>query len=187
MLTHQASEQMLGYLYQVRYALALLLDNTNSNCQISIEKFDDVAFSNDDIPAQLIQLKHHIQHQGSLTDASTDVWRTLKVWLDAISESPDILDETTFLIITTAVAPIDSAAFLLKSDNNRNPNAAYEKLKLVCSTSTNRTHKSYYTSFMAANEDVVKQLISQMYIIDCASNIIDVRKHRCTRGTNEIK
>lgn len=176
MLTHQASEQMLGYLYQVRYALALLLDNTISNCQISIEKFDDVAFSNDDIPAQLIQLKHHIQHQGSLTDASTDVWRTLKVWLDAISESPDILDETTFLIITTAVAPIDSAAFLLKSDNNRNPNAAYEKLKLVCSTSTNRTHKSYYTSFMAANEDVVKQLISQMYIIDCASNIIDVRK-----------
>ena len=63
MLTHQASEQMLGYLYQVRYALALLLDNTNSNCQISIEKFDDVAFSNDDIPAQLIQLKRYDLHK----------------------------------------------------------------------------------------------------------------------------
>ena len=61
MPNHQASEQMLGYLYQVRYALALLLENDNSDCQISIEKFDDVAFSKDDIPIQLIQLKHHIQ------------------------------------------------------------------------------------------------------------------------------
>ena len=53
MPNHQASEQMLGYLYQVRYALALLLENDNSDCQISIEKFDDVAFSKDDIPIQL--------------------------------------------------------------------------------------------------------------------------------------
>ena len=41
MPNHQASEQMLGYLYQVRYALALLLENDNSDCQISIEKFDE--------------------------------------------------------------------------------------------------------------------------------------------------
>ena len=141
MSNHQASEQMLGYLYQVRYALALLLGNDNSDCQISIEKFDDVAFGEDDIPIQLIQLKHHIQHQGNLTDASTDMWRTLKVWLDVISESPDILNGTNFLIITTAAAPIDSAASLLKSDNNRDPDAAYEKLKLVCSASTNQAHK----------------------------------------------
>ena len=47
MPNHQASEQMLGYLYQVRYALALLLENDNSDFQISIEKFDDVAFSKD--------------------------------------------------------------------------------------------------------------------------------------------
>ena len=31
MPNHQASEQMLGYLYQVRYALALLLENDNSD------------------------------------------------------------------------------------------------------------------------------------------------------------
>lgn len=176
MSIHQASEQMLGYLYQVRCALALLLNNDNADCQISIEKFDDVAFGNDDIPTQLIQLKHHIQHQGNLTDASTDIWRTLKVWLDTISKSPDILNGTSFLIITTAAAPIDSAAFLLKSDNNRNPDLAYEKLKLVCSTSANQAHKSYYAAFMGVSENIVKQLIGQMYIIDCASNVIDAEK-----------
>lgn len=176
MPNHQASEQMLGYLYQVRYALALLLENDNSDCQISIEKFDDVAFSKDDIPIQLIQLKHHIQHQGNLADASTDMWRTIKVWLDAISEAPDILDGTNFLIITTATAPIDSAAFLLKKDSNRNPDTAYQKLKTVCFSSVNQAHQRYYDAFREAGEDTVKQLIRQIYIIDCASNIIDVEK-----------
>lgn len=176
MPNHQASEQMLGYLYQVRYALALLLENDNSDCQISIEKFDDVAFSKDDIPIQLIQLKHHIQHQGNLADASTDMWRTIKVWLDAISETPDILDGTNFLIITTATAPIDSAAFLLKKDSNRNPDTAYEKLKTVCFSSVNQAHQRYYDAFREAGEDTVKQLIRQIYIIDRASNTIDVEK-----------
>lgn len=176
MPNHQASEQMLGYLYQVRYALALLLENDNSDCQISIEKFDDVAFSKDDIPIQLIQLKHHIQHQGNLADASTDMWRTIKVWLDAISETPDILDGTNFLIITTATAPINSAAFLLKKDSNRNPDTAYEKLKTVCFSSVNQAHQRYYDAFREAGEDTVKQLIRQIYIIDRASNIIDVEK-----------
>ena len=176
MPNHQASEQMLGYLYQVRYALALLLENDNSDCQISIEKFDDVAFSKDDIPIQLIQLKHHIQHQGNLADASTDMWRTIKVWIDAISETPDILDGTNFLIITTATAPIDSAAFLLKKDSNRNPDTAYQKLKTVCFSSVNQAHQRYYDAFREAGEDTVKQLIRQIYIIDCASNIIDVEK-----------
>lgn len=176
MPNHQASEHMLGYLYQVRYALALLLENDNSDCQISIEKFDDVAFSKDDIPIQLIQLKHHIQHQGNLADASTDMWRTIKVWLDAISETLDILDGTNFLIITTATAPIDSAAFLLKKDSNRNPDTAYEKLKTVCFSSVNQAHQRYYDAFREAGEDTVKQLIRQIYIIDCASNIIDVEK-----------
>ncbi len=176
MPNHQASEQMLGYLYQVRYALVLLLENDNADCQISIEKFDDVAFAKDGVPVQLIQLKHHIQHQGSLTDASTDMWRTIKVWLDAISENPNILNETNFLIITTAIAPSDSAAFLLKKDSNRNPKAAYEKLKSVCLRSENQTHQKYYDAFKEASEDTVKELIKQIYVIDCASNIVDVEK-----------
>ena len=49
MSNHQASEQMLGYLYQVRCALKLLLENDNSDFQISIEKFDDVAFSQEGV------------------------------------------------------------------------------------------------------------------------------------------
>ena len=74
MSNHQASEQMIGYLYQVRYALALLLDDDNSNSQISIEKFDDVALIDGNVPKELVQLKHNVNKAGNLTDKSTDLW-----------------------------------------------------------------------------------------------------------------
>lgn len=176
MSSHQASEQMIGYLYQVRYALALLLANDNSDFQISIEKFDDVAFSKNDVPKQLIQLKHHVRKQGSLTDGSTDLWRTLKVWIDTISKSPDMLSGTEFLVITTAIAPDDTAAFYLKKDRNRNVKIAYEKLKDVCLNSSNQDHKKYYEAFLSTDETIIKSLISQIYVIDSASDIVDVEK-----------
>lgn len=176
MSTHQATEQMLGYLYQVRYALSLLLENDNTNFQISIEKFDDVTFCEDGLPKQLIQLKHHVNSKGSLTDGSSDLWRTLKVWIDMVSADPDLIDGTEFLIVTTAIAPDGTAASLLKKDNNRNVEAAYDKLKNVCLCSKNEDHEKYYRAFCKADEAVIKRLISQICVIDDASDIIDVEK-----------
>lgn len=179
---HQASEQMLGYLYQVRYALALLLKNDNENYQISIERFDDIAFSQDDTPKQMIQLKHHVKKLGNLSDSSTDIWRTLKVWIDAISEDEGLLTDTDFLIITTAKAPEDSAASLLKS-NNRDPDTAYLKLKQAADSSDNKAHKVYYDAFSNLGESVMKKLLAKVSIVDGASNILDVSRdlHRLIR------
>lgn len=175
MSNHQATEQMLGYLYQIRYALALLLKNDNPDYQISIEKFDDVAFDKDGQPVQLIQLKHHIKQKGNLTDSSADLWRTLKVWIDSLAQKPELLDSTEFLIITTAIAPKDSAAGYLRQ-NDRDPNIAYTKLKDVCKQSQNTAHQKYYDAFLSADQLTVKKLFEHIYIVDGASNILDVEK-----------
>lgn len=179
---HQASEQMLGYLYQVRYALALLLKSEDENHQISIERFDDIAFSQDDTPKQMIQLKHHVKQFGNLSDASTDMWRTLNVWIDAISKDKRLLTDTDFLIITTAKAPADSAASLLKF-YDRDPGAAYLKLKTVAETSDNKDHATYYRAFSSLDERVIKKLLEKVTVIDGASNILDVSRdlHRIIR------
>lgn len=176
MSNHQASEQMIGYLYQVRFALALLLDDDNPNSQISIEKFDDIAFSQDGEPRQLIQLKHHVQKHGNLSDSSTDLWRTLKVWIDTIKKSPEILNEAKFLIITTAIAPDNTASSYLKDNEIRDVNIAYQKLKVVSDKSENKEHKKYYDAFSGMEESIMKKLLSQTYIIDKASKITDVEK-----------
>lgn len=182
MANHQASEQMLGYLYQVRYALALLLKHDDPNHKISIERFDDVAFSQDDSPKQMIQLKHHVRQHGNLSDASTDMWRTLKVWIDAVSINSSLLTDTDFLIITTASAPEDSAASFLKS-SNRNVDLAYKKLKQVADSSDNKDHKAYYNAFSNLDDTTMKQLLGTVYVIDGASNILDVSRdlHRLIR------
>lgn len=175
MSNHHATEQMLGYLYQIRYALALLLKNDNPDYQISIEKFDDVAFDKDGYPVQLIQLKHHIKQKGNLTDSSVDLWRTIKAWIDSLLQKPELLDRTEFLIITTAIAPENSAAWYLKQ-NNRDVNTVYTKLKTICGQSQNTAHKKYYEAFLDADQMMIKKLIEHIYIIDGASNIVDVEK-----------
>lgn len=181
MSDHQASEQMVGYLYQVRYALALLLDDDNSDSQISIEKFDDVAFVDGNTPIERIQLKHHVRKAGNLTDKSTDLWRTLKVWLDVVSKSPDIIEGTEFLIITTASAPNNTVAFSLRKENRSQRDAdmidaLYEKLKGVCTDSESQGNQKFYEAFLAADEKLAKGLINKIYILDNASNIVDVEK-----------
>lgn len=179
MNTHQAVEQMLGYLYQVRYALFLLLDNNDEQTQISIEKFDDIAFSNDgDVPEVMLQLKHHTKTYGNLTDASTDIWRTIKVWVDLIKKDPSFLTSTKFLILTTAKAPEGTAANYLKPQSKamgRDEKRAYNILENVAKTSTNAAHTKYYNEFMSLGDEVAKKLVSNIYIIDGSSNIVDVK------------
>lgn len=176
MSSHDASEQMLGYLYQVRYALALLLKNDNPNYQISIEKFDDVAFVENDIPKQLIQVKHHVKKYGDLTDMSTDLWRTLKVWIDIIIKSPNLVDDTDFLIITTADAPNNTAAYYLKENINRDIDKAYDILKKVCVESKSKGNKKYYEVFLKMDQNIIRNLISKIFVVDGTSNIINVEK-----------
>lgn len=175
MQNHQAPEQMIGYLYQVRYALFLLLDDDSDDMQISIERFDDIAFSQNDTPKQLIQLKHHVKRHGNLTDSSTDLWRTLKVWIDTVSSKTVLLSITKFLIITTASAPEGEATSFLRN-TGRNPELAYKKLKEICEKSKNEAHREFYKAFSCTSEDTLKRLIDNIWIIDNASSIVEVEK-----------
>jgi hypothetical protein len=175
---HQAVEQMLGYLYQVRYALYLLLENEDEQAQIGIEKFDDISFSHDDTPEIMIQLKHHTKAHGDLGDASTDMWRTLKVWADLVKKDSAWLTSTKLIIITTAVAPNETAASYLKpvsKEHERNAIKAFSILKNVTETSKNLKHRVYYDAFNELGDELGQKLVDSIFIIDRSSNIIDVK------------
>lgn len=175
MSNHEAVEPMLGYLYQIRYALFLLLDSDDERSNISIEKFDDVSFTEGYNTKDRIQLKHHIKSKGSLSNASSDMWRTIKVWADLISKDRDILDSTKFIIITTSNATEKSAAGYLKP-MNRNTDKAYKILKNITKTSESESNSKYYKAFNDLGEHISRKLINNIYIIDNACNIIDVKE-----------
>ena len=175
MVDHQASEQMIGYLYQVRYALVLLLENENTDYQLSIEKFDDVAFDDDGVPKELIQLKHHIKMKGSLSDSSVDLWRTLKVWMDFVKNYPYSLYNTNFLLITTSSAPENSAASKLRK-TDRNVQDAYDLLKNIADKNGNKTNKVAYTAFLKCKKNDMIEMLERIIVIDHAEKINDVEK-----------
>lgn len=168
--SHQASQQMLGYLYQVVYALYLIISCEDNNDQIGIERFDDVSFEKDGTPKELIQLKHHVT-PGKLTDSSVDLWRTLKVWMD----SKDILEEDTkLLLITTASAPKESVAYFLKADEQvRNCQKAYGKLMEVAKKSTNNTISNACNAFKKLGQSEGLKLVKRIEVLDGATDIAD--------------
>lgn len=169
---HQASAQMLGYLYQVRCALDLLLSDANEMLSICVEKFDDVAFSNNgESPSALIQTKHHINGHGDLSDKSVDLWRTIKIWIDHVSTHG--LDNVKFIIITTASAPENSAASLLRSEN-RDTARAFELLKQACEHSDNKSNASFYNAFNELSSETMLKILDDAIIVDNSANIIDV-------------
>jgi len=80
-----AADSALGYLYQVRVALlwALRRLKSGNDFLISLETFDDVTFeTKGGKPEELLQTKHHQNREATLTDASEDLWKSLRVWFE---------------------------------------------------------------------------------------------------------
>lgn len=109
---HDASGQLSGYLYQVLSALLLLLECKNPDSQLCIEKFDDVAFMEKDNPQIMIQIKHQLYRQGSLSDTSTDYWRTIKSWCDHIKITETLKIQLILLLLQQPKRKITQLHFI---------------------------------------------------------------------------
>ncbi|MHB8392406.1 MAG: hypothetical protein ACYDBH_22965, partial [Acidobacteriaceae bacterium] len=130
-----AADSALGYLYQVRVALLLSLRRLKSGSDfvISLEVLDDVAFvTAEGTPQEVLQTKHHLDGRASLTDASTDLWKTLRVWFE-MSAAGTISSNTALHLLTTAQCPDGSIASCLRNVN-RDVEAALGKLVATAQT-----------------------------------------------------
>lgn len=169
---------MLGYLYQCREALLLAIVETKSqpSLSVSIERFDDVAFEDNGIAFEQLQLKHH-GDSASLTDMSVDLWKTLRIWSEQTSKNLNLPFERRFTIITTAQAPVGSVAELLRFP--RPSGDAEEKARtLLCAAagnSSNQESEAGRKAFLALSEQDQRNLIAALRVHDNAPNITDAR------------
>lgn len=171
-----ANASALGYLYQARYALLLLL-GANQDSEMSLERFDDIAFELEGTPTQLLQTKHQINSTGSLSNASTDLWKTLRVWSEAIAAGLFQPNETILTLITTGRAPDDSAASKLRpvSPHGREVESALKILREVPQSSESVANKNAYEAFLNLSLSQQRALVSSIHILDSSPNIIDVQ------------
>jgi hypothetical protein len=171
-----AAPSALGYFYQVRYALVVLLQPQNPESIISIEKLDDVAFEEDGEPIQLLQTKHHVTHTGSLTDSSTDLWKTIRVWAVSARSGLFDLDSVILSLVTTASAPADSAAALLRPGTGRDSLVALGKLRNAGEASTSVIVRQAFHEFQALSPVEQEKLVGCMRVLDMAPDIIGARQ-----------
>jgi hypothetical protein len=172
-----ANASYLGYLHQSRYALFLLLTSKTNDPAISIEKYDDVSIEENGIVQELTQIKLHIKSTKSLSDASEDLWKTLRIWSTAIREKQVDLDEIKFTIITTCIASKGSIASMLKPNglgDKRNESEALTKLRSIATHSDSRSNAEGRKSFLKLSDDEQEQLVRKIIVLDSSPDIIDI-------------
>ena len=173
---HSAAGSLLGYLYQVEVALIELIKQSRGRGEprlsLSIERFDDVSFDVQGDPHEILQTKH--VSSKSMSDASTDLWRTIKVWLD-LSEGAVEIDQVVFSLITTSNAPESSAAAYLRANpQERDVDKAERILERVAVDFGNKDHATYYEAYLRMDRAQRKRLLERVLILDGAQPILNI-------------
>lgn len=172
-----ANEPALGYLYQIRYGLLLILQETDDSSKLFIEKIDDISIDSS-ISMDVYQTKFHVKSIANLTNASVDLWKTIRVWSEGIKNGSLDTEKCVFNLITTAEASKNTIPYYLKSDtlNNRNVEEILKLLLGVVETSDNKANQSAYNSFSSLSEEQQKSLISRVSITDISIDLNETKK-----------
>ncbi|MEW8441485.1 MAG: ABC-three component system protein [Candidatus Thiodiazotropha taylori] len=169
-----ASESTLGYLYQLRCALLWSLRRLKetSSFETSIETLDDISFESKGSPIELLQTKFHKNRGANLTDASPDIWKTIRIWLTELDEE-EITESTDLYIVTTENAAPGTTAAYLKIDG-RDEEAALQLLESTAQSSTNKANASAYEIFLAREHKERLEFVRKIYVLDSAPDIDDL-------------
>lgn len=179
---HDASASLIGYIYQLRYALKVLLSSDDPERVLVLEKYDDIAIFDGHQPTRFIQLKHHRGVSGSLADRSTDLWRTIASWIDSVADNQNLLAHAVFSIVTTAQASEGSIAAMLRQPVTRDKaDTVYNNLHAIASEGGNKEHASFYKKFMDADSSIVKSIIKSTQVFDKQPDIED-----CAREIKQL-
>lgn len=165
-----ASASLLGYLYQLRYALLVALRGSQEvddpdDAYVSIEKIDDVALEEKDSVVAAFQTKLH-GDGGGLSNRSPDLWKTIRIWASAIREGVVDLNRTSFTLITTQECSSGSIAFLLSErDQDRDEAKALELLEEISSTVPSKQNAAGFEEFNLLNSEQKKMLLARMAVV----------------------
>lgn len=161
--THSVSGQALGYVHQCLWALVELARRAAEDpaYELRLERLDDIQFDKDGSPVDLLQLKHHVGGDATVSINSVDVWRSLNVWMDVPSTSTAILR-----LVTTADIDDESDLAGLRSAPNRDVDTAIAALLVAAESSGNQTTASWRQRFADLDESDREKLVDRIVIED---------------------
>jgi hypothetical protein len=172
-----AKEPSLGYFYQIKYALLILLTHSKEfdNPKVRIENLDDIEIE-DVNTLHLLQTKLHIKNKANLTDASVDFWKTIRIWSEHINNGLIDLDNTIFNLITTEEIPTSSLLYKFKSNLTLDSEIleVIKSLDKISIDSNNKTNNKAYLAYHSLSIENKKSLIKRIRIIDNSIGISEI-------------
>ena len=172
---YSGAPSAVGYQHQTWWALYELLRSgiDRPDAAITLELYDDVAWEENGTPTQLLQLKHHQNTYRALTDTSTDLWRTLRVWMN--TAIPGDAAGAQLLLVTTQTASSGTAVAALRPDTF-DIKVALTGLEAVAHQATSQQTELARTQFLTLNSSDRRAFISRIRIIDSSPCINDIQK-----------
>ncbi|MFF5036182.1 ABC-three component system protein [Nocardia salmonicida] len=173
----EAAASALGYLYQLRVALRRCVELSRGGIEwsVAIEATDDVQV---DIGSrtELTQLKKRADNVR-LTDLSSDLWKTIRVWCQAVTEKRIDLAETSLYLITTAELPDNTVGSFLqpKASGQRDEKAAEALLIEARQSSKSESLAKAFHAFDVLDQPRRAELISRIEVIGGAPGIEEIR------------
>ncbi|WP_231472395.1 ABC-three component system protein [Pseudoxanthomonas suwonensis] len=131
---------------------------------VYFETLDDVVFEQEGSTLDLIQYKHHKNADANLTNASSDIWKSLRVWMEGRANKL-IPDDANLYLVTTQTAADDTIAKYLTLGQERNEKSALIALRQVAITSTSATNVAAYALFNSLTSKQQEDLIASITII----------------------
>ena len=185
MTTFGVPESVLGHLYQHRYALWLLLRAVRERpgIELSIERADDIALDEGVTSLARIQTKHTVVPPGTappsaLSDSSSEVWKTLRVWSEALRAGTLRLPDTILTLVATGCASPGTAAAMLRpharDPNRRNPAQALKLLLEAMANSSSKGNSKAYSAFGGLSQAEQSLLVESIHVLDGAPSIGDM-------------
>lgn len=176
-----ATNSLLGYIYQIRYGLLLSLRKMREvddpdDYFVSIETIDDIAFEKKGTPEELLQTKYHSK-PGNITNKSPDIWKTIRVWIESYKNNQlDFNNAALFLVTTELIAP-GSLADLLSNSRNRDVEEALKLMNSIVEDSPSEKNKQAFSLFSSLSGNEQRKLCEVIFVIDRSEKLVEIEKH----------
>ncbi|MGI5518985.1 ABC-three component system protein [Streptomyces sp. CA-106131] len=168
----EASASALGYVYQLREALHLCVSRLgNLDWSLAIEAGDDIEEVRRD-GRTYYQLKHRAPGTR-MTNASVDLWKTLRIWAHGIVHGQLDLDETDLILLTTAQLPDRSVGSMLQPEESRqrDEQSALEALKVTRGASKSEALTKAFVAFDLLTGAQLERMVSKIQVIGNAPDV----------------
>lgn len=167
---YAAGEQGLGYVYQIRFALAHLMRQDDESSSLLIEADDDVQLRDIAGKDTLISLKHKKEGE-TVGNLSVDFWKSVRIWLERYKRDGKLACSHAYCMATTARVGPNSMLRYFQAGAKPKPPDFVAKLLAELQTSSSELSNEISTSMAGLIDVELADFVSRIVIADCSLRI----------------